>query len=233
MFVMKRLIVSLFLVSAVFSIQSQTLRFGMQFGAAVPLGDFAKDDSNPQNAGFAQTGFDLKFIGERIMDNNLITGVNLGYNIFSIDEEALKTFVNPISPEKVITETQAFQNFNLQFRIGYNWDIAQEKIKVTPVLDAGLGIFSSAYYAFQSDGGDTYLRTGNTGLGILLTPGLDIVFMVNDFVGIKIYGNYQFAKYKVDEEFKILGSTTGVISQSTQTYKYNSLCFGIGANVSL
>lgn len=212
---------------------SQTVRFGMQIGAAVPLGDFAKDDSNPQNGGFAKTGFDLKFVGERIFNSHMIVGVNLGYNMFGIDEEALKTFINPSNPEKVYTESQAFQNYNLQARIGYNWSLMNDKLMLIPVLDAGLGIFNSAYYAFQDDGGTTYLRKGNSAMALLVTPGLDILYMVNDNVGLKLYGNYQFANYKVDEQFTTIDSGIDNITNCTKSYKYNSLCFGLGATISL
>lgn len=230
---MKRLIVLVFFIGFISNSYSQSVRFGLQLGAAVPLGDLAKDDLHPENGGFAKTGFDMKFIGERILENNVIFGVNLGYNMFGVDEDALKSFINPSNPEKVVTETQAFQNFNIQARAGYNWALMENKFLVTPVLDAGIGIFSSAYYAFQNDGGDTYVRTGSSGMALLVTPGLDVTYMVNDFVGIKIYGNYQFANYQVDEEFKLLGSGSDIISQNTQSYKYNSICFGIGANISL
>lgn len=213
--------------------QAQNIRFSLQAGAAVPLGDFAQDDVHPENGGFAQTGFDMKFVGERIFENNFVAGMNLGFSMFGIDQDALKSFINPNNPELVWAETQAFQNINLQLRGGYNWKIANDNVHLTPVVDAGFGVFNSAYYAIQDDGGDTYLRSGNTGFAFLLSPGLDITFMVNDFVGIKVYGTYQFANYQVEEEFKILGNSTFPIYNQTQEYKYTSMCFGLGANVTL
>ncbi|MGB0390930.1 MAG: transporter [Salibacteraceae bacterium] len=230
---MKRIFTVVFALVCVLLAQGQTVRFSMQLGASVPLGDFAKNDSDPQNGGFATTGFDLKFIGERVLSSNLVLGVNLGYNMFGVDEDALKKFINPTNPENVRTESQAFQNYNLQGRVGYDWNINEGALHVTPVLDAGLGIFNSAYYLFQDDGGTTYVRKGNSAMALLVTPGLDIMYMVNDFVGIKIYGNYQFANYKVDEQFSTIDSSTDVITYCTKQYKYNSLCVGIGATVTL
>ncbi len=212
---------------------AQNIRFSLQAGAAVPLGEFAKDDVHPENGGFAQTGFDMKFLGERIFENNFVAGMNIGFSMFGIDKDALKKFINPDNPELVRAETQAFQNINLQFRGGYNWKVTNENLHLKPFIDAGFGVFNSAYYAIQDNGGDTYLKSGNTGFSLLLSPGLDVTLMVNDFVGITIYGTYQFANYKVEEEYTVSGNPTNPIYNQTQEYKYSSMCFGLGANVTL
>jgi hypothetical protein len=230
---MKRIVFSLAILSFSMIGLGQNLRFGMELGAAVPLADFAKSDTHPENGGFAVTGFDMKFVGERIFENHFVTGVTVGFSMFGIDKSALKSFINPSSPDLVSLETNAFQNINLQFRGGYDWNVGESNLHVIPNLAVGLGIFNSAYYAIQVAGGETYLRNGNTGLAILVTPGLDLVYMVNDFVGIKVYGNYQFANYSVDEQFKVLGGNPDIIYQSTVDYKYSSANFGIGANVTL
>lgn len=230
---MKKVLLLAIFSSMIIGLNAQTVRFGMQVGAAVPLGDFAQDDQHPENGGFARTGFDIKFIGERIMTSNLVVGVNLGYNMFGVDEDALKKFIDPDNPESVRTESQAFQNFNLQGRIGYNWKIDEGLLQVIPVVDAGIGIFNSAYYLYQDDNGTTYLRNGNSALALLITPGLDVIIKVNESVGLKAYGNYQFANYRVDEEYKILGSGSDQVIYQTENYKYSSLCFGLGATISL
>ena len=214
-------------------VNAQEVRFSLQFGTAIPLGSFAEDKSCPENGGFAKTGFDMKFVAERVFENHFVTGVNVGFSMFGIDQDALKKYINPTNPELVRTETQAFQNINLQFRGGYDWNVKETNFHVTPFVDAGLGIFNSAYYAISNDGGDTYLRTGSTGLGFLISPGLDLTYMVNDFVGIKLYSNYQFAQYKVDEEFRVVSGTPDVIDQQTKKYNYSSVCLGLGANVTL
>ena len=230
---MKRFLFITILAGFSLGAQAQNLRFSLQAGAAVPLGAFAQDDVHPENGGFAQTGFDMRFVGERIFSNNFVAGMNLGFSMFGIDQEALKEFINPDNPELVRAETQAFQNINLQFRGGYNWKVANDNIQIVPFMDAGFGVFNSAYYAIQDDGGDTFLRSGNTGFAFLLSPGLDVAFMVNDFVAIKMYGTYQFANYRVDEEYTVLGNITYPIYNHTQEYKYSSICFGVGANVTL
>ncbi len=230
---MKKIILFVLLGIGTHTIHAQKIRFALQAGVAIPLGDLAKDNIHPENGGFAKSGFDMKFVGERIFENNFVAGMNLGFSMFGIDQDALKSFINPGNPELVKAETQAFQNINLQFRGGYDWNINDGGFHVIPFVDAGFGIFYSAYYAIQVDGGKTYLRSGNSGAALLISPGLDITFQVNDFVGIKIYGNYQFADYRVEEEFKELGGTPTIIYNETKNYKYNSACIGIGANVIL
>lgn len=230
---MKKILLFVLMGMLTWSATSQNIRFGLQAGVAVPLGDFAKDNTHPENGGFAQTGFDMKFVGERIFENNFVGGMNLGFSMFGVDQEALKSYINPINPDLVKTETQAFQNINLQLRGGYNWNIKDGAFFITPFVDAGFGVFNSAYYAFQVDGGETYLRNGNTGTALLISPGLDITYQINDFVGIKLYGNYQFADYRIEEEFRIIGDNPIVITNETKNYNYSSTCIGIGANVIL
>ncbi|MFT4754581.1 MAG: hypothetical protein ACI85Q_002140 [Salibacteraceae bacterium] len=225
-------IVFFFLMMSLFG-YSQNVRFALQLGGAVPLGDLARNDSDPENGGFAKTGFNMSFVGERVLKNHFVTGINLGYSMFGIDQDALRTFINPSNPELVKVETQAFQNFNVQFRVGYDLNFDSGNFHITPSVDLGLGVFSSAYYAIQNNGGDTHLRSGNSAVSVLITPGVDVSYMINPFMGIKLYGSYQVANYAVDEEFQIVGGNPGQNMEERKNYKYNSLCLGIGLNVML
>lgn len=209
------------------TVYGQGVRFSFQVGAAIPLGDFAVQNTHPDSGGFAKTGFDIRFVAERKLENNLIFGVNLGYSVFGMDKDGIKKFINPTNPEQVTVETQSFQNINLQVRAGFNMDIVKDKMGVVPYVDAGLGIFNSAYYGITDENGNYFLREGNSGGALLFSPGIDIWFSINEFMNLKIYGSYQFANYKVDEKYTLQTNST-VIKNKTANYEYNSISTGIG-----
>ena len=212
------------------AIYGQEVRFSFQLGTAIPVGDFAISETLPDSGGFAQPGFDIRFVGERKFKNNIIIGVNLGYSVFGLDKDGIKKVINPSNPEDVLVETQSFQNINLQARVGYNIDVIEDKLGVVPFLDAGLGVFNSAYYAITDGQGNFFLREGNSGVAFLLSPGVDIWFPINDFMNLKIYGSYQFAEYVVDEKYTHKGVTT-IIENSTVNYKYSSISAGLGISL--
>jgi len=208
-------------------VYGQEVRFSFQAGAAIPVGDIAQNTKNPDKGGFATTGFDIRMVIERMYKNNFVVGVSLGYSVFGVDKDAIRMVIDPNNPENVLVESQPFQNINLQARGGYNLALVEGKLNVTPFVDLGLGIFNSAYYVIQKDG-LKYLRDGNSGVAFLITPGLDLSFAVNDFVAIKVFGNYQFANYKVDEKYTLLGLPNPEVTLETVSYNYSSVSTGVG-----
>lgn len=211
-------------------VMGQTLRFSLQMGAAVPVGEFAKSDYHPEDGGFAQTGIDIRFVGENVRENNWLLGVNFGYSIFGLDKEAVKKIIYPADPSKIQVETQSFQHLNLQVRGGYNFDLNDDQIDIVPFVDAGLGVFNSAYYLIQDPYGNQYARTGDTGLGFLISPGVDVLVKVNSFVSVKVYGTYQFANYTVTDEFlSVNPPTPKKLSSRDVEYEYRNVSMGLGA----
>lgn len=209
----------------------QTMRFSLQMGAAIPVGEFAKSDYHPDNGGFAQTGIDMHFVGENVREDNWLIGVNIGYSIFSLDKEAVKKLVYPNDPSLVQLETQSHQHVNLQFRLGYNFDLNDDQIEIVPFVDAGAGLFNSAYYLLQIPNRDRYARTGDTGLSFLISPGVDVLIKVNSFVSMKAYGTYQFANYSLTDEFVLVnssGNNTKLKSTDVE-YGYRNVALGLGA----
>ncbi len=220
----------LFLIFSTF-LTGQEVRFSFQMGAAIPVGEFSLNSVTPDSGGFASTGFDIRFVYERVFKNNLIVGANLGYSVFGLNKDAMKESLSPNDPEAISLETQSFQNINLQARLGYNLRIIKDKILITPFIDGGLGVFNSAYYAIEDDQGNTYVRNGNTGVSFLISSGLDVVIPVNDFVNFKLYVSYQFANYTVNEEFTENGMVS-IIDYNDIQYKYRSIYTGIGFTLS-
>ena len=162
----------------------QNIRFSFQLGVAIPQADFANSENHPDNGGFAQTGFDMKLVGERVYENNFVVGVNLGCSVFGVDKDAIKDFFDATNPENILVETQSFQNISLQARFGYDFELLEKRMHVTPYIDAGLGVFNSAYYFVKDANEDTFLRSGNTGLSFLVTPGLDVMYGIYEFKGL-------------------------------------------------
>lgn len=210
------------------SMMAQELRFTFQMGAAIPLGEFALNESCPDSGGFASAGINIQLLGERIYKNNFVVGMNMGYSVFGMDQEGIKNAINPSNPSSVFVETQSFQNLNLQARGGYNVQIIEDHLSVTPYIDAGLGVFNSAYYAIQDENGRGLYREGGSAMAFLFTPGIDILVNVNEFVSFKAFGSYQFASYSVDEKFIISDQEISTY-YNTVNYKYNSLSVGLGA----
>ena len=219
-------VLSFFLLVFLF-VNGQEVRFSFQLGAAIPVGDFALNQSHPDSNGFASTGVDIRFVGERVLENNFVMGVNLGYSMFTMDNEAIKKVINPSNPENVIVETQSFQNISLQARVGYNINLIKDRLGAVPFVDAGLGVFNSAYYAITDGSGNYAVREGNAAMALLVSPGLDIWIPINDFMNLKVYCSYHFANYNVDETFRFTGSNT-VEKNATIHYKYNSISTGLG-----
>lgn len=212
---------------------TQGVRFTAQLGVASPIGDFSNNEGDPKNGGFATTGFDMKLVGERFFESNWVSGINLGYSLFPVDVDAIKRSVNPTNPESVGVESQSFQNINLQFRGGYNFSFLENKLAVVPFVDAGLGVFNSAYYLVSQNNTNIFLRSGNTGLGFLVSPGINLVIAMNDMIGISVYSSYQFASYDVKEQFKSLGTSTGINWTETISYPYRSMNYGLGVSLTL
>lgn len=225
-FTSKFLIVGLcfFLTSMGFA---QELRFGFNIGAAIPVGGFALTEATPDSGGFAQPGFDLQLSGDRVAENGLILGINLGYSFYGMDHQAIKESIAPNNPELVNVETQSFQNLTLLARIGYNWDVVEERLAIVPYLNAGLGVFNSAYYGIQDLNGNFAYRAGNASAGFLLSPGLEALIQVNPNVAVKAYGTYQFATYNVDETFTFNGNQSFILKNRIQ-YDFSSVNAGIG-----
>jgi hypothetical protein len=210
---------------------SQNIRFSFQLGVALPQSDFAKSKNHPDNGGFAKTGFDMKLVGEQVYENNIVLGANLGYSVFGIDKDAIQQFFDPTNPESILVETQSFQNINLQARIGYDIVLLGEKMHITPFIDGGIGVFNSAYYFVKDANDDTFLRSGNTGLSFLVSPGLDVMYSINNFLSLKVYANYQMSNYTVEESFKVV--INNVINSTTREidYNYRNLSTGLGLTV--
>lgn len=211
-------------------VMAQGIRFSFQGGIAIPTGEFATSITHPENGGFATNGFDIKFIGERIYKNKFMVGVNLGFTLYGMDKDAIKQVINPSNPDAVHVEAQSFQNINLQARGGYYFSFMEEKMTLIPFIDMGLGVFNSAYYAISQPDGSILVREGNSSAALLLTPGLEYLVAINDIVSIKMYGNYQFANYSVEESFRLIDTNNPqpVPSQETVNYKYTSASLGLG-----
>ena len=209
----------------------QEVRFSFQMGAAIPVWDFALKSATPDSGGYASTGFDVRFVGEREFENNIVAGFNLGYSVYGLDKEGMENALDPCNCKDLNIQTQSFQNLNLQGRIGYSIEIIKDKFGVVPFVDAGLGVFNSAYYVVQYPNGDEFVRSGNTAVNFLLSPGLDIWIPLNNFMNLKLYGSYQFAKYNVDETFTATYTdpgSTNEVSKNTVNYEYNSINTGLG-----
>ena len=213
------------------SMMGQGARFSLQMGAAIPIGDIAQNTSHPKKGGFTTTGLDIGFVVERIFKNNFVSGVSIGYAVFGVDEDAIKRIINPTNPNAVLVESQPVQNINIQARGGYNLALMEDKLNITPFIDAGIGVFNSAYYIIQVPNGLRYLRDGNSGVALLVAPGMDISYAVNDFWSIKIFGDYQFANYKVDEKYTLLGNADPIVKLETVNYNYSCVSTGIGATL--
>ena len=212
---------------------AQNIRLSFQLGVAIPQSDFAKSKNHPDNGGFAQIGFDMKLVGERVHENNLVVGVNIGYSVFGVDKDAIQRFFDAANPSSILVETQSFQNINLQARLGYDFVLLEEKMHITPYFDGGLGVFNSAYYFIKDANDDTFLRSGNTDLAFLMTPGLDVIYGLNDFMSVKIYANYQMANYSVEESFKAVVNNIPNSTTREVSYNYRSLSTGLGLTIIL
>ena len=212
------------------TVMSQGIRFSFQGGLAIPTGEFAKNVTHPENGGFATNGFDIKLIGERIYKNKFIVGVNLGFTLFGVDKEAIQMVINPSDPSTVHVESQSFQNINLQARGGYYFSFMDEKMSLIPFVDVGMGVFNSAYYAISKPNGTILVREGNAAVALLITPGLEYSVAINEIVSIKLFGNYQFADYSVDEHFRLIDVNTPNPLQIDKTvnYKYTNASVGLG-----
>jgi hypothetical protein len=227
---LKRVILFIFLIWNIQGI-GQTLRFSLQMGAAIPVGDFSKSNYHPENGGFAKTGIDIRFVGEKVREDNWLMGVNIGYSIFGVDEDAIRKLIYPINPDLITVETQSFQNVNIQLRGGYNFSLLEEKLDVTPFVDAGVGVFNSAYYAIQDSFGNRYVRAGDTGFGFLISPGIDVMIKVNSFVSVKLYSTYQFTNYTVSDKFLVLNPPIAEQSTSKDVdYAYRNVSCGLGVS---
>ncbi len=230
---MKQISFLLIFIGFSMGVLSQNIRFSFQLGAAIPQAGFAKSENHPDNGGFAQTGFDMKLVGERVHQNHMVIGVNLGYSLFGVDKDAIKRFFDASNPENIKVETQSFQHINLQGRFGYDFVFFDERMHVTPFVDAGLGVFNSAYYLVNVPSGDSYLRAGNTGLSFLVTPGLDVMFSLNDFLSLKIYANYQIADYTVEESLTTSINNVPTSINREVAYNYRNLSTGLGLTIIL
>ena len=216
-------------------VMAQGIRFSFQGGVAIPTGEFANNVTHPENGGFATNGFDIKLIGERIYKNKFMVGVNLGFTLYGVDKEAIKQIINPSNPTAVHVEAQSFQNINLQARGGYYFSFMDEKMSLIPFVDVGLGVFNSAYYAISHPNGSILVREGNAAVALLITPGLEYTVAINDIVSIKMYGNYQFSDYSVDEIFRVIDVNTPqpIPVNKTVNYKYASASVGLGVAFAL
>ena len=216
-------------------VMAQGIRFSIQGGMAIPMGEFSEKLTHPENGGFAKNGFDIKIIGERIYKSRFIVGVNLGYTLFGLDKDAIKEAINPSDPNAVHLEVQPFQNVNLQARGGYYYSFMEDKMSVVPFVDLGLGIFNSAYYSITMPDGSILLREGSSGLGFLVTTGLEYSVAVNEYVNVKLFGNYQFTDYSVDENLRVIDINNPQPRSISKTinYPYSSASVGLGVAFTL
>jgi hypothetical protein len=204
----------------------QGARFSLQMGAAVPVGKFNLNEATPDSGGFAQTGFNIHVVLERFNEKGLVVGASLGYSVFGMDKEAIREYLNPQNPNDINVETQSFQNFTLLGRIGYQILLFKGKLNVVPGLEAGLGVFNSAYYLIDDGAGNEYLRSGNTDINFLWAPGLEFWIPLNSFTNIKLYSLYQFATYTVEESFSVNGVSS--LKNTPVEYDYSSVMIGLG-----
>lgn len=222
--------INLLLILMVFFAGSGTLgqgaRFSLQMGAAIPVGKFNLSEATPDSGGFAQTGFNIHVVAERFNEKGLVLGTSLGYSVFGMDKTAIRESINAQNPDIVNVETQSFQNFTLLGRIGYQILLFEGKLNVVPGLEAGLGVFNSAYYLIDDGSGNEYLRSGNSDINFIWAPGLEFWIPLNSFTNLKFYSQYQFTTYTVEESF----SVNGIISlkNTPVEYDYSSMMIGLG-----
>lgn len=163
------LLIALSLMTALLVAQESNHYFGISYGKSFPLGDFATDDLNNPNAGFAESGNKLDLYAGRVLGERTILTLTFRYQSFDTDIDALVEGLQANNESTAVTGSSgSWKTYSLLLGLEYRVKISG-KFHFFPRIGLGPMLVSNPQYTITAtDGNDhtTMDRSSGTGLGL-------------------------------------------------------------------
>jgi hypothetical protein len=197
-----------------FSASSQTTvdsvkkrNFFVEFGTgvSVPVGNFAKTDSDNSKSGFAKNGLSFYANYNRVGKKNFGLKLALSLNAFRPDKN-IDTTMFVIPPSSNIKHTVTYGNwFLINFLMGPTYDISKKNITVNFSLLAGVLLsnrpsINHYFYTDKIADGSQYLIRNGKGTSFSIRPEVSVKYSFSKRFALKFYCalTYSSAKYSYD-----------------------------------
>lgn len=143
--------------------------FGISYGKSFPLGDFAEDDLNNTNAGFAESGNKLDLYAGSVLDERTIFTLTFRYQNFDTNIDALVEGLQANNEYTAVTESSgSWKTYSFLLGLEYRVNVSR-MFQLYPRIGLGPMLVSNPQFTIATtDGNDqtTMGRSSETGLGL-------------------------------------------------------------------
>ena len=236
--VMKHALVILFsfLSLGVLAQKYNGFRLSANMGVSTPVKPFNSTVEDDFMKGHASSGIDVGFQGEVFLSKKWSTLLRFGYNLFEVNDEAIKRDAYPANPDNVELSHTPYQNLYISGGASFNQPLIKNKFDVQPYVLAGINLFKNAEkdYAVQNNAGEEVERFNSNAFvdpGLFFNPGVSFNYAVLSFLELRFYTEFSGSDHMIDLDISSIKNNTTVTE--TREVEYNLRSVNTGAALSL
>lgn len=143
--------------------------FGISHGKSFPVGDFAADDLNNPNAGFAKSGNKLDLYAGSVLSKRTILTLTFRYQNFDTDIDSLIEGSQANNKYTDVTGSSgSWKTYSLLLGLEYRINVSG-KFHLFPRIGLGPMLVSNPQFTITATDGNTHTtmdRSSETGLGL-------------------------------------------------------------------
>ena len=162
-------LIVLFITTTFVVAQESEYYFGISYGKSFPLGDFAANDINNGDTGFAESGNKLDVYGGKTLSENVTFTLTFRYQNFDTDIDALtKGLETNNQSADFIGNSDSWKTYSLLGGIEYKVNISK-KFSIYPLVGLGPMLVSNPQFSITATNENTHTevnRSSETGIGL-------------------------------------------------------------------
>lgn len=149
--------------------QEDKYYFGVSYGKSFPLGDFAANDINNPDAGFAESGNKLDVYAGNVLSKSVTFTLTFRYQTFDTDMDKLLNSLEATDQEVVFTSSSdSWKTYYLLAGIEHKVNISK-KFSLFPRVGLGPMLVSNPQFSITATNENANIgvnRSSETGLGL-------------------------------------------------------------------
>lgn len=149
--------------------QESKYYFGLSYGNSFPLGDFAANDSNNSDSGFAESGNKLDVYAGSVLSKSVIFTLTFRYQSFDTNiDELLNSLKATTQGTNFIGSSDSWKAYSLLAGLEYKLNITRN-FSLYPRIGLGPMLVSNPQFSITATDENTNTginRSGETGLGL-------------------------------------------------------------------
>lgn len=148
--------------------QESKYYFGISYGKSFPVGDFAANDINNPNAGFAESGNKLDVYAGNVLSESVVFTLTFRYQSFDTDTNKLLNSLAGTNQGAIFTgNSNAWKTYYLLAGIAYKLNVSK-KTSLYPRIGLGPMFVSNPQFSVTANENNNtgVNRSSETGLGL-------------------------------------------------------------------